>query len=99
MTASFSAHLWCLHSCHLCRILWEHTAIMPYPYRYIAVYFVIVLFAIACNKTVNPVNTGNTGNTGGDSSTSTPLKITITSIQPTDGPYKTIDTITGLGLE
>lgn len=72
---------------------------MPYPYRYLAVCFGIVFFAIACNKTVNPVNTGNTGNTGGDSSTSTSLKITITSIQPTNGPYKTIDTITGSGLE
>jgi serine/threonine-protein kinase len=64
---------------------------MPYPYRLVFL-LGIVLFAISCNKTANPVNPN-------DSTTLTSLNITITSIRPVSGPYKTIDTITGLGLE
>lgn len=67
---------------------------MPRAYRFL-VYFGIVLFAISCNKTVGPPNRGNPN----DSTTSTSLNITITSIEPTNGPYNTIDTIIGSGLD
>lgn len=53
----------------------------------------LVLLAISCNKNAAPVNPGTSGNPK-DS-----LKVTITSLVPTNGPYNTIDTITGSGLD
>jgi len=65
---------------------------MRLSYRFV-VCLGIVILAISCNKTPAPVNPGSPGNPNN------PLNITITSLEPTHGPYNTIDTITGSGLD
>ena len=69
---------------------------MPHNPRFVF-YLGIVLFSVSCNKTAGPGNSGGSGNP--NDTTSTSLNISITAIKPTNGPYKTIDTITGSGLE
>lgn len=58
----------------------------------LAVVLGVLAAVVACNKSANPPTGSPT-----DSTASTPLNITITSIKPAGGPANTIDTITGSG--
>lgn len=71
----------------------KYPAIMRLSYRFMLCLEIVLLLAASCNKNAAPVNPGTSGNPN-DS-----LKITIISLEPTHGPYNTIDTITGLGLD